>query len=415
MKPKKRVLVLIADAGFGHRSAANAIISALQEKHSNEIDISLVNPLNDKRTPFFLRDGQEEYDRIVKEIPNLYEFGFKASDNTVPVALIDSALVVLLFEVMWDLIKKTDPDVIVTTYPVYQGAIIQVLRSRRLCIPLVTAVTDLVSVHRLWFNPHVDACLVPTKEVEELALRNKVPEKKIYITGVPIHTSISHETRKKAIIRNELGWDEDLTTILAVGSQRVSQMTEALKVLNHYGAPLQIVAVAGKDEKGYQSLKVTEWHQKVHLYDYVENIPTFMKASDIILCKAGGLITSEAFACGLPPILIDVIPGQETGNADFVVEHKAGAVASDPMQVLEILTHWLMDDQRVLDQMARNAARVGKPQAAYKAADIVWKLLERKPETVPECRDRIIERLNGHESFRSAIDRIQKLRQQNHE
>lgn len=415
MKPKKRVLVLIADAGFGHRSAANAIISALQEKHGDQLEISLVNPLDDKRAPFFLRDAQEEYDRIVKEIPNLYEFGFKASDRSVPVAFIDSTLVVLLFELMWDLIKKKEPDVIVTTYPIYQGAIIQVLRARRLCIPLITAVTDLISVHRLWFNPHVDACLVPTVEVEKLALKNKVPENKIYITGIPIHTSISHETRDKNLIRKELGWDENLTTILAVGSQRVSQMTEALKALNHYGAPLQLVAVAGKDEKGYRSLKATEWHQKVHIYDYVENIPAFMKASDIILCKAGGLITSEALACGLPSILIDVIPGQETGNADFVVDHHAGAVAKEPMQVLEILSHWLMNDQKELRQIARNAARVGKPQAAYKAAGIVWKLLEGKPGTLPECRDRTFERLKGRESFRTTIERIQKLRQQDHE
>ncbi len=415
MKPKKRILVLIADAGFGHRSAANAIISALKEKHGDQLEISLVNPLDDKRAPFFLRESQEEYDRIVKEIPRLYQFGFEASDNTVPTAFIDSALVVLLFEVMWDLIKKTSPDVIVTTYPVYQGAIIQVLRARRLCIPLVTAVTDLMSVHRLWFNRHVDACLVPTVEVEKLALRSRIPEEKIHITGVPIHTSISHETRSKTLVRKELGWDENLTTVLVVGSQRVSQMTESLNILNHYGVPLQIIAVAGKDEKGYRRLKTTEWHQNIHIYDYVENIPTFMKASDFILCKAGGLITSEALACGLPLILIDVIPGQETGNADFVVEHHAGAVANEPIHILEILTHWLMNDQKELKRFAGNASCLGKPRAAYAAVDIVWKILERRPEPSSKCKDRSIERLKGKESFRDTIERIQKLRRQSHD
>jgi 1,2-diacylglycerol 3-beta-galactosyltransferase len=60
MNPKKKVLVLIADTGFGHRSAANAIIAALREKHGDQLEISLVNPLDDKRTPFFLRESQEE-------------------------------------------------------------------------------------------------------------------------------------------------------------------------------------------------------------------------------------------------------------------------------------------------------------------------------------------------------------------
>ena len=206
-----------------------------------------------------------------------------------------------------------------------------------------------------------------------------------------------------------------MTTILAVGSPRVSQMTEALNVLNHYGAPLQIVAVAGKDEKGYRSLKATDWHQSIRMYDYVENIPTFMKASDIIICKAGGLITSEALACSLPSILIDVIPGQETGNADFVAGHDAGAVAGEPIQILEILTHWLMNDQKLLKRAARNAIHIGKPRAAYAAADIIWKILERKPEFTSKCKDRSIERLKGQESFRDSLERIQKLKKQNHD
>jgi 1,2-diacylglycerol 3-beta-galactosyltransferase len=415
MNPKKKVLVLIADTGFGHRSAANAIIAALREKHGDQLEISLVNPLDDKRTPFFLRESQEEYDRIVKEIPRLYQFGFKASDRSVPTAVIESALVVLLFEVMWDLVKKFKPDVIVTTYPVYQGALIQVLRARRLCTPLITTVTDLISVHKLWFNPHVDACLVPTVEVGKLAQRNGVPEEKIYITGIPIHPSISCENRSKAAIRRELGWNEELITVLAVGSQRSNQISDTLNVLNHYGSPLQIIGVAGKDAKGYRDLKAIDWHQEAHIYDYVENIPTFMKASDIILCKAGGLITSEALACGLPLILIDVIQGQETGNADFVLDHHAGAVAQDPLQVLEILTHWLMNSQRGLKQAARNAYRAGKPQAAYKAAEVIWKSMIRKPVPVPVRKDKIIERLKGAESFQSTIERIQELSQNRHE
>jgi hypothetical protein len=41
----KHILVLIADAGFGHRSAANAITAALQEMHGQECVMDVINPL----------------------------------------------------------------------------------------------------------------------------------------------------------------------------------------------------------------------------------------------------------------------------------------------------------------------------------------------------------------------------------
>jgi 1,2-diacylglycerol 3-beta-galactosyltransferase len=44
-------------------------------------------------------------------------------------------------------------------------------------------------------------------------------------------------------------------------------------------------------------------------------MPTMMRAADAIICKAGGLTVTESLACGLPLLLTDVIPGQETGNA----------------------------------------------------------------------------------------------------
>ena len=47
---------------FGHRSAALAVATALEEVYGDRCHIDVVNPLEDKRAPFFLRDGQSDYD-----------------------------------------------------------------------------------------------------------------------------------------------------------------------------------------------------------------------------------------------------------------------------------------------------------------------------------------------------------------
>jgi len=77
-------------------------------------------------------------------------------------------------------------------------------------------------------------------------------------------------------------------------------------------------------------------------------------------------------ACGLPLILVDVTPGQETGNANHVVSGHAGVLARDPIEVLETMRHWLEKDRRLYRRQALNARRLGHPRAACDVADLAW-------------------------------------------
>ena len=369
---RRRILILTADAGFGHRSAANAIGSALDEMYGDRCEISIVNPLEDRRTPFFLRDSQSDYDKLVRNTPELYRFGYDASDASVPAVIVEQALTVFLYEVIRDLVRSFRPDVILTTYPLYQSPLRAVMMISRASIPILVTVTDLATVHRLWFNNNVDLCMVPTTIVRDLALNYGMSPEQVQVTGIPINPDVVRELRSPQEIRLSLGWNTDLPTVLAVGSRRVDRLIDTLNVLNHFGIPMQLIVVAGKDEKLYQELKQIEWHVPVNIYNYVQNIPTLMKAADFIICKAGGLVITEALACARPMLLIDAIPGQETGNADYVVQNGAGDLAREPVEVLETVSHWMMDGGLLLSQRAENASRLGKPNAAYEVANAVW-------------------------------------------
>jgi 1,2-diacylglycerol 3-beta-galactosyltransferase len=136
--------------------------------------------------------------------------------------------------------------------------------------------------------------------------------------------------------------------------------------------PLQLVVVAGGDDELYRRFQETEWHVETHCYNFVTEMGSFMRAADCILSKAGGLTVSEALACGLPLILVDVIPGQETGNANHVVSGNAGALARDPIEVLETVCHWLEKDRSLYHQQAENARKLGHPRAANDVADLAW-------------------------------------------
>jgi UDP-N-acetylglucosamine:LPS N-acetylglucosamine transferase len=113
---------------------------------------------------------------------------------------------------------------------------------------------------------------------------------------------------------------------------------------------------------------------ETHVYDFVTEMGMFMMGADCVVGKAGGLTVSEALACGLPMILVDVIPGQETGNADYVVSGNAGMLARNPTEVLETMCHWLEKDRLYYQQQALNALRLGRPRAAFDTAELVWSL-----------------------------------------
>jgi 1,2-diacylglycerol 3-beta-galactosyltransferase len=372
----RRILILTADAGFGHRSAANAVASALNELYGDRCEVMIVNPLEDKRTPFFLRDSQSDYDKMVRSMPELYRFGYDASDSSVPTVIAEQALTVLLFEVMRDIIRSYRPNVILSTYPMYQSPLRSVMTISRKNIPLLVTVTDLATVHRIWFSNSVDLCMVPTWIVHDLALNYGMLPEQLQVTGIPVNPDVVREKRSPREIRQALGWDPDLTTVVAVGSRRVDRLIDTMNVMNHFGAPLQLVMIAGRDEDLYKDLNEIEWHVPTKIYNYVHNVPTLMKAADIVVCKAGGLVVTEALACGKPMLLIDAIPGQEVGNADYVTQNGAGDLAREPLEVLETIHHWLMNGGELLQKRAEVARQLGRPNAAYEVANAVWQAAE---------------------------------------
>jgi UDP-N-acetylglucosamine:LPS N-acetylglucosamine transferase len=66
-----------------------------------------------------------------------------------------------------------------------------------------------------------------------------------------------------------------------------------------------------------------------------------------------------------------VLPGQEEGNADYVIQGKAGERALDPVSALETIYHWLDQKGALLNDLAENARRLGRPRAAYQIAERV--------------------------------------------
>lgn len=371
MDELKKVLILTADAGFGHRSAAKAIQTAFNEISPNEFEVSLINPLNNKKAPAFLRDSQSEYDRWIKNVPELYKFGYEMSDSPIPVTILETILIVSLYEVMREMLEEYQPDLIITTYPLYQAPIIAVKSIQRIDVPLVTVITDISTIHTIWFNEKADLIIAPNDYVKEDAIEAGVDREKVTVVGIPVNPKIFQIKESKNQLKQKFGWDEKLPAIMAVGGKRVEHFKETVHLLNLSGFDFQLIIVTGKDETLYEEMNDIEWNHKVFRYKFVDTIPEFMKASDLIVTKAGGLIVTESLASGLPLLLIDVIPGQESGNAKFVEDGKAGIWVKNTKEFLEAMAWLFFHDQKNLKKIQDNARGLGKPSSAFEIVKLV--------------------------------------------
>merc|ERR1719478_119720 len=95
-----------------------------------------------------------------------------------------------------------------------------------------------------------------------------------------------------------------------------------------------------------------------------------MAVADVIVTKPGGLITSEALACGLMITIVDPYAGQEERNASMLLEEGAAIQVHD-YNLLAFRLDPILKHSETLDRYKANAARVAKPDAARQIVNCI--------------------------------------------
>ena len=146
---RQKILILTADAGFGHRSAANAICRAFELRYGEAAHTIIINPLDEPGAPPFMRGAENDYDKLAREWPQFYKLGYKMSDMALTTNVTEMAYVMMMYEVIARLMKQHAPDIVVITFPTYQYPVAAHRRLTNSAIPMATIVTDLVSLQKM--------------------------------------------------------------------------------------------------------------------------------------------------------------------------------------------------------------------------------------------------------------------------
>jgi 1,2-diacylglycerol 3-beta-galactosyltransferase len=253
--------------------------------------------------------------------------------------------------------------------------------------------------------------------LKNAALNRSVKESQIVQYGLPIRRgfwrfgadySVNPEKQDEATemqgvhhkptIRESLGL-MDLPTVLIVGGgdgmggivnqatavgERLQQL--AAKSGSGSGPMYQMVVICGNNMSAQSSLSPpqTVWgsNVEVNVKGFVNNMDEFMRASDILVTKAGPGTIAEASICGLPCILSSFLPGQEEGNVPYVEENGFGCYRGTPEGIAETVEEWLAassvtTEGTVLETMRECALSAARPDAtldiARDLAEMVYK------------------------------------------
>jgi processive 1,2-diacylglycerol beta-glucosyltransferase len=249
-------------------------------------------------------------------------------------------------------------------------------RKRKLKPPFVTVVTDF-DAHALWVSPSSQRYFIAGPDARRSLAHWGVSDELMHATGIPIDP-IFTQSKSAKLCREKHALSPDKPCVLLLsggcGVGPIEAITRAILTLKR---PLQLIVVCGKNAKLKSKLDAIKppTSHALKVMGFTTEIDELMRASDVVITKPGGLTTSEVLASGSAMLIINPIPGQESRNADMLLECGAALKASSVAAVRDKLDDLLADPER-LSRLRTNARALGKPNSAFDVATQVLEMID---------------------------------------
>ncbi|MFH1286748.1 MAG: glycosyltransferase [Candidatus Magasanikbacteria bacterium] len=360
----KKILYLFSDTGGGHRAAANALISGVEEIAEKKVHQKMIDVFAECSD--FLGAISKLYGPIIKFTPVVWGKIFSQFNSEGRIDKLIKAARPFLLKDLSKTIQSYNPDIIVSVHPLLNHIAVEARKKIGLHIPIVTVVMDPITVHKSWICPDIDLLIVATDEARETAIEFGMAKEKIRQIGIPIDPRFYEKGDKKAIRKN-MKLNPDLFTILLMGGgEGAGSLFDFAKSIDSADLAAQLIVVCGKNEKVKKELEDASLSIPHKILGFSNNIPDIMDASDLIVTKAGPGAIAEAITKELPIIIISWVPGQEDGNVDFVRNRKIGFVEQDPDEAASRIKKLL--DDRTFDMIKGEVRKAATPNTTTKIA-----------------------------------------------
>lgn len=362
---KKTILILSSSFGQGHMATARALESAAISHPELGVQVKIID-FSEEIGKLFNKTSKRMYEINTKHLPALYKWMYVSSDIThTPIRLANLLSYPLRRSHLKKLLEESQPDLIISNYPIWQYIAYQLAKKYFPAIDFVTLVTDSITVHSSWTIPDSDYYIVANEATAESLSTLGVASKKIHALGYPVHESFSHTNLDFSAVKEVLGLPRKRKLILfSASALRTGYVKRVVRAITSQYPEYSLVVVTGRDEVLHNSLKNDFPWQSPHsiLVGWTKEMPQLIMASELIITKAGGSTVMECIAAGKPLIINKIIPGQEEGNAELVEKYQLGAVARKSTDILremeDIFSNYDDYQKRLLSLAKPDAAQI---------------------------------------------------------
>jgi processive 1,2-diacylglycerol beta-glucosyltransferase len=227
---------------------------------------------------------------------------------------------------------------------------------------------------RAWAQPEVDLFLCTHPDLAAELVKGGAASSKIVTPGLPIDPIYSRLPEREGV-RARLGLASDSPVLLILfGGAGFGNPRLLLSELGKLKGTLQVVVITGRNarmEKAARALCESRPRSKV--LGWVDNMHEWMVAADLMVSKPGGGTLNEGFACGLPMLAIDPLPGNEQRNCQWIEKWGSGVWIKSLAELAPTVARLLARPEE-LESLRARARTLGRPRAAYDAAEAVLKL-----------------------------------------
>jgi UDP-N-acetylglucosamine:LPS N-acetylglucosamine transferase len=209
---------------------------------------------------------------------------------------------------------RPDTVAVVSTYPLASQALGRLRRSGSLRVPAISYLTD-PSVHRIWIAAGVDACLAGYDVTAAQARRLGAAGVRRVAPAVPPDFRPAGTRAEIAAARRAFRLPPTGKLALVVaGSLGLGRPELTAREIAGTGLATPVV-VCGRHRALHQRLSGVPG---LVALGWVDEMPTLLRAVDLVVHNGGGLTSLEALATGLPVLTYRPLAGHGRANASIL-------------------------------------------------------------------------------------------------
>jgi UDP-N-acetylglucosamine:LPS N-acetylglucosamine transferase len=343
----KKIHFAMIEAGGGHKTPALAVSEALEELFPGKYQIKILD---------FMKDlGCTDLDDAHKK---LWKYLLKHPELTKSIQTFDfitGPVNIQIYKLFLDRIAKyvmrylynEKPELVFSTHYFNTMSIAHIRKTYQIGPILINYLTEIFDFDSYWYLKNVDHYIVASEQAEKKLLKKKFPREKLHLFPYPVRKSFFDIRRSRTEVLDSLGLDNDKKTLLiTLGSEGIGSIYKMIEALVKKSFPLNVIAVAGKNEKLRQQLE-REFGSGVRETNIValgfqDRINELIYASDFCYIKPGPATTWEVLSMKKPIIFFESAQLSENPNIKFVVNNRLGYYAGNMPRKLCQIVDWFL-------------------------------------------------------------------------